>query len=212
MIGRLTGAMLECKPDHTVVDVGGVGYHVRIPLSTYYALCRSGDGARVSLHIHTHVREDTLQLFGFSTEAERTMFEQLLGISGIGPRVALAVLSGIGVDELVDSVERQDRARLQKIPGVGKKTAERVLLELSDRIRKAAGLGQPPAGADRLDAAGGPPQLPGSVMREEAVSALVNLGYTRDVADRSVERALRASEQPLSLESLLRAVLGGLSG
>ena len=133
MIGRLTGRVVECRPDHLVVDVNGVGYHLHIPLSTYYVVHRSAD-APVTLHVHTRAREDALQLYGFASTAERSMFETLTGISGVGPRLALAFLSGIGVEELYEAVYREDRTRLQKIPGVGRKTAERVLLELRDRL------------------------------------------------------------------------------
>lgn len=210
MIGRLTGRVVECRPDHVILDVSGVGYHLEIPLSTYYPLSETSAVA-ATLHVHTHVREDALKLYGFASSAEKETFELLIGISGIGPRVALAFLSGIGVDELHRSIHGQDRARLQKIPGVGKKTAERVLLELKDRLatpRKVSTGAEVPVGTDR--------PLTGHDLRlemhEDAVSALVNLGYTREAARRSVERAARASEDELNLEGLLRAALGSLSG
>jgi len=202
MIGRLTGRIVQRLPDLLLVDVGGVGYEVRIPLSTFYALAGDGGGP-VSLHVHTHVREDSLQLYGFASRAERGAFEQLIAISGVGPRLALGILSGIGVDELRAAVVGQDRDRLQRIPGVGKKTAERVLLELGDRI-----------GTGRWPGAGGPGSgppagtaAPGIV--SDATSALVNLGYTRAQAERAVTAAAEGPDAR-SLEALLKAALARL--
>ena len=194
MIGQLTGRLLDCAPDRALVDVGGVGYELRIPLSTYYALS-TGAGDTVRLHVHTHVREDALQLYGFAGREERAVFERLIAISGVGPKMALAILSGIGVDELQAAVHGQDRLRLEKIPGVGKKTAERLLLELRDKFRL------PAAGAAGVGS---------SDLRPDAVSALVNLGYTREVAGRAVDRALGGPERPGTLERVLRLALAGL--
>jgi Holliday junction DNA helicase RuvA len=203
MIGRLTGKILECTPGQVVLDVTGVGYEVQIPLSTFYALL-SGPGDTVDLRIHTHVREDALQLFGFASHEERAAFEVLIGTSGVGPRLALAILSGIGVPDLRTAVAQQDRARLQKIPGIGKKTAERLLLELRDRLN----LGDAPPGAET---AGPAAPAPGSDLVEDATSALVNLGYGEDVSRKAVERAVADSEaETPSLENVLRASLAGL--
>ncbi len=207
MIARLTGTIAECRPDHVLVDVHGVGYRLHIPLSTYYVLASAGS-APATLHVHTHVREDALQLYGFATAPERAVFEQLIAVSGVGPRLALAFLSGIGVDELRASVVGGDAARLQKIPGVGRKTAERVLVELRDKWgRRPPGAPEPPPaqgpeGADRAVVAVN--------LRTDAMSALVNLGYTADSARRAVDDAL-AGEADLNLESLLRRALGRLS-
>ncbi len=177
----------------------GVGYDVQIPLSTFYSLTRD-PGVIVSLHVHTHVREDALQLFGFATLEERATFEQLIGISGVGPKLALAILSGIGVNELRGAVRTQDRGRLQRIPGVGKKTAERLLLELKDKL----GI-EPVADGD-----GGARPEDGSGVRPDAISALMNLGYSRDMADRAVDRALADGGSAMPLEGVLRAALSGL--
>jgi Holliday junction DNA helicase RuvA len=193
MIGRLTGTVISCAPDRVLLDVAGVGYEVSIPLSTFYSLPRES-GARASLRIHTHVREDALQLYGFASHEERAAFELLIGISGVGPRMALGILSGIGAGELRTTVAQQDRARLQKIPGVGKKTAERLLLELRDKMEAAA-----PAAAGAAQS-----------LRPDAISALVNLGYSKDVAERAVDRALERPESGDDLEGLLRTALGGL--
>ena len=208
MIGRLTGQIVECRPDHVMLDVGGVGYYLEIPLSTYYPLCET-PRSTATLHVHTHVREDALKLYGFFTRDEKVTFELLIGISGIGPRVALAFLSGIGIDELRRAVHGQDRGRLQKIPGVGKKTAERVLLELKDR------LGAGPGSTDPQDHPGGGERLTTGhdrrvEMLEDAVSALVNLGYTHEAARKSVDKVAQAGDEQLTLEGLLRAALGGL--
>lgn len=201
MIGRLRGTVAACGPGHLLLDVGGVGYAVQIPLSTFYALSAEA-GAEAVLHVHTHVREDALQLFGFATLEERSAFELLIGISGVGPKLALAILSGIGVDELRQAVTQQDRPRLQQIPGVGKKTAERVLLELRDKM----------AVEDRAEARAGRAAGAGrdEEIREDALSALVNLGFTKEKATRAVDRALERLDDEPGLERLLKASLGRL--
>jgi Holliday junction DNA helicase RuvA len=210
MIGRLTGDVIECKPDHVMLDVAGVGYYLQIPLSTYYGLCEQPE-SRATLQVHTHVREDALSLFGFITQSEKETFELLIAISGIGPRVALAFLSGIGVDELHESIRVQDRARLQKIPGVGKKTAERVLLELKDRVAAGRRVEGDPGRAGDIE-------RPGTgrgervEIHEDAISALVNLGYAPEIARRAVDAAQPALTGEITLEGLLKAVLGRLAG
>jgi Holliday junction DNA helicase RuvA len=209
MIGRLTGQIVECRPDHVMLDVAGVGYYLEIPLSTYYPLCEASDST-ATLQVHTHVREDALKLYGFATSGEKETFELLIGISGIGPRVALAFLSGIGIEELRRAVHDQDRGRLQTIPGVGKKTAERVLLELKDRLGAGPGSADPQCHPD-----GGERPTRGHDRRvemlEDAVSALVNLGYTSEAARKSIDKVSKGSDEPLTLEGLLRAALGRLA-
>jgi Holliday junction DNA helicase RuvA len=208
VIGRLTGKVLECSPGEVLLDVAGVGYSLQIPLSTFYILAADGSsaGERVSLHVHTHVREDVLQLYGFADSRERAVFEQLIGISGVGPRLALAILSGIGVEDLEQAVESQDRARLESIPGVGRKTAERLLLELRDRMARTRTTGGKPT------APGGPPRAGGAPSRADALSVLVNLGYKRERAARAVDGALEALGPEAGLEALLRAALGRIVG
>jgi len=199
MIAFLTGRLLEKQPNRIVVDVGGVGYDVAVPLSTFYTL---GDaGAPVSLRIHTHVREEVIALYGFVTALELLLFERLIGVSGIGPKVALAVLSGIEPEELVRAVRTGDTARLTAIPGVGKKTAERIGLELKDRLPRAlvAATGAPAPG----DEAGGG-------LRDDLLSAMVNLGYQRAAAERAIDRAV-PSGTDRSFEDCLRAVLKSLT-
>ena len=190
MIAHLTGALLEKQLQRLIVDVGGVGYDVLVPLSTMYAI---GDpGSRVALRIHTHVREDALQLFGFATALEQTLFERLISISGIGPKVALAVLSGIEPAELTRAIRSSDIARLTRIPSVGKKTAERIIVELKDRL--------PETGAAE------PARAPGDDVRDDLLSALQNLGYQRSTVEKTVDKVL-ASAEDRSFEPLLRATL-----
>jgi Holliday junction DNA helicase RuvA len=176
MIGRLTGRLAAKAPDHVLLDVGGVGYLVHIPLSTFYELPDAEGPA--SLWVHTHVREDALALYGFLTERERTLFLLLLGVTGIGPRVALTVLSGIPPAELIDALRSQDVRRLVAIPGVGKKTAERMVLELAEKVASLPGEA--------------PPKAPAAVAADDVVSALVNLGYRKAEAERAVDAAARS--------------------
>ena len=196
MIARLAGTLLEKHVPHLLIDVHGVGYAVSVPLSTFYAV---GDpGASVVLRIHTHVREDALQLFGFATPLEQLLFERLIAVSGIGPKLALAVLSGIESGELVNAVRQNDVARLTRIPGVGRKTAERLTIELRDRLPDTTIV---PAD-DAVDA--------GSGLRDDVLSALTNLGYQRHSVEKAVDKALRAAPDA-SFEPVLRDVLRELS-
>lgn len=199
MIAQLRGTLLEKAPSRLVVDVAGVGYDVQVPLSTFYVL---GDpGGPVSLRIHTHVREDVIALYGFATSLEHDLFERLIAISGVGPKLALAVLSGIEPAELIRAVRVQDVARLTAIPGVGKKTAERISLELKDRL--PAGL--TPAGQPTPSAA------PGDQLRTDLLSALLNLGYQRPSAEKAIERATKdgASGFEQTLKQTLRLLMKG---
>ncbi len=179
MIAHLRGRVLEKHPNRLVVDVNGVGYDVFVPLSTFYGL---GDaGSEIVLRIHTHVREDALALYGFATTLEQDLFERLISISGIGPKLALAVLSGIEPLELMRAIERGDVARLTNIPGVGKKTSERIVLELKDRLPRVQ------AAAAAADATVAEP----STVRDDVLSALVNLGYHRPLAEKAVASAIK---------------------
>jgi Holliday junction DNA helicase RuvA len=180
VIAFLRGRILDKQPNRLTVDVNGVGYDVAVPLSTFYGLGEAG--AEVSLRVHTHVREDAIALFGFASRLEQELFERLIAISGIGPKVALAVLSGIEPAELTRAIERADLARLTAIPGVGKKTAERIVLELKDRLPRAP---VAPAAVGGVRDAG--------VLRDEVLSALVNLGYHRPLAEKAVESAVKAT-------------------
>jgi Holliday junction DNA helicase RuvA len=196
VIAHLTGTLVDKQPQRLVVDVGGVGYDVIVPLSTFYGL--GEPGSRVALRIHTHVREDALQLYGFATALEQSLFERLIAVSGIGPKVALAVLSGIEPVELMRAIRGADVARLTRIPGVGKKTAERVVLELKDRLPQAAA---EPAGQARE----------GDDLRADLLSALANLGYQRSAVEKTVDKVLGSTEDR-AFEPLLRKTLRTLMG
>jgi holliday junction DNA helicase RuvA len=188
MIGFLEGQLFDKTPGQVVLKVGGVGYQVFIPLSTFYALPEPP--AAVALLIHTHLREDALQLYGFVTQEEKDLFLQLLNIPRIGARTALNILSGINPDEFARALAQRDVKRLSGIPGIGKKSAERIVLELKDRL---------PPGSPRRPAA------PGDRLRDDALSALLNLGYSKTVAEQALEatRAQGAATQ----EELLRQSL-----
>ena len=204
MIALLHGKLASCNPDRVVLDVGGVGYDVAIPLSTFYRLREPGAGAdETSLHVHTHVREDAIQLFGFATEDERRVFGRLLAVSGVGPKMALAVLSGIGLDEFQAAIERGEPGRLEKIPGIGRKTAERILLELRAPQVARKGKGR------TIGPAQDPGRRPGT--RADAVSALTNLGYGDEAAETAVLRAWEGLglAEP-GLDVLLREALRSL--
>ena len=195
MIALLRGQVFEKHHNRLIVDVAGVGYDVQVPLSTFYT---AGDpGSEIALRIHTHVREDQLSLYGFATALELAMFERLIAVSGIGPKLALSVLSGIETRDLVSAIQRNDLGRLTGIPGVGKKTAERMCVELRDRLPKAM-------------AASDVPPSPGDALREDLVSALINLGYHRQAIDKSLDKlVIHAGEQ--RFEDVLRSALKDLS-
>jgi Holliday junction DNA helicase RuvA len=199
MIALLRGTLVEKNPSRLIVDVGGVGYDVLVPLSTFYVL--GEPGANVTLRIHTHVREEALALYGFATTLEQDLFERLISIGGVGPKLALAVLSGIEPAELVRAIRLQDVARLTAIPGIGKKTAERIGLELKDRL--------PPALQPADHAAPGP--APGDQLRADLLSALLNLGYPRPAAERAIDSTVKAGDTAFeqALRDVLRALMKG---
>lgn len=197
MIARLRGNLLEKGADRIVVDVGGVGYEVTIPFSTYYEL--PDVGQQVTLHIHTHVREDALSLFGFHTQKEKEIFQQLILIAGIGPRLAVTILSGLPIDELLQAIVAGDVARLCSIPGVGKKTAERVVLELRERL------------GSLVEGVPGGGQMVADPVARDVSSALINLGYPRSKAESVVSRLLREGTWD-SFEALLKGALKELAG
>lgn len=194
MIARLTGVLEEKTPEQLLVDVHGVGYQVFVSLQTFYRLPALHE--RVSLHIYTHLREDALQLFGFSDEKEKTSFLLLKGVSGIGPRLALNILSGIPVDELENALRASDVTRLVAVPGVGKKTAERLVIELREKVGSLE---------DGLPGVSGEQ----AAFSAEATSALVNLGYRRAEAEKAVREALRRGAG--SIADLIRDALRSLS-
>jgi len=197
MIGQLRGRLADKRPNQVLVDVGGVGYLVAVPLSTYAALGELH--TEVTLLIHTHVREDALSLYGFLSSREKHFFEMLLGASGVGPALALKILSGMSVEELVPAIRTGDVARLTRIPGVGRKTAERMVVELKDKLEAVVVVpGDKPAAASPAGA------------EADVVSALVNLGYEQRAAESAVAEAKRAGGAG-NFEKLLRSALQALS-
>lgn len=176
MIAHLRGKLMQKDPARVIIDVNGVGYEVSVPLTTFTVL--PGTGSEVSIDIHTHVREDTIALYGFSTRRERNIFEKLMTISGIGPKLAVTILSGGSVDDLVGAIKRGDLPRLTAIQGVGRKTAERIILELKDKFQDFAEAPARPA------------------VETDVLSALENLGYNRAVAENALRRAVDGDRDP----------------
>ena len=195
MIAHLRGKLLSKKPNRVIIETGGVGYEVSIPVSTFYEL--GEEGSEVSLRVFTHVREDALSLYGFRTDQEKKLFERLIAVAGVGPKLAITILSGLEMDELVPAIRKGDIARLLRMPGVGKKTAERLVVELRDKLMdlESAAEKPEPAPATDLDRA-----------EEDALSALVNLGYARGAAETAVREAHAASPNG-DFEQLLRSSL-----
>ena len=200
MIAHLTGLLLTKSTQSLIIDAGGIGYEVIVPLSTFYAL--PGEDERVNLHVYTHVREDALLLFGFNTRLEKNLFLMLIGVSGIGPKLAVNILSGIGPDELQEAMARGDALRLQSIPGVGKKTAERIVLELKDRAMKSLG--------DREISPVSPMDERQKELLDDALSALTNLGYQAKSARKALEM-IHLSQSDISLETLIKEALKKLA-
>lgn len=196
MIGRLSGTVLEKRPDRALVDASGVGYELHVPLGTFASL--PGVGERASLHVHTHVREDAILLFGFATAEEKALFEKLITVAGIGPKLALSVLSGLPLPELVGAIAAQNVKRLSSIPGVGKKLAERLGLELKDKVAGIVPTSPSSASASVAE--------PGGLL-EDAVGALLNLGYRKPQAEAAVKAASDAvgtGDLPALLSAALR--------
>jgi Holliday junction DNA helicase RuvA len=197
MIAHLRGRLLSKHPNQAVVEAGGVGYDVYISVPTFSEL--PAVGSEVALFIHTHVREDALALYGFLRPAEKKLFERLIGVTGIGPKLAITILSGMAADEMVAALRGGDAARLTRIPGIGKKTAERMVLELRDKLEGLAAA-----------AAGGAPPDGVTPVAEDVLSALLNLGYSRPAAERAITAASK-NGKPESFEALFRDALAALS-
>jgi Holliday junction DNA helicase RuvA len=200
MIAFLTGRLAFKAPTHLTLDVQGVGYEVHIPLSTYYALPNLDDVT--ALNIHTHLREDAIQLFGFLSQSEKDSFLLLTSVSGIGPKLALSVLSSLSVTDLVHAIQAEDVEKLATVPGIGKKSAGRIALELKDKVGKIHG---PHPRATAADA----PEPDGPY--EDALSALVNLGYRAQDAKEALKRVTKASTESLALKELIRRGLKELA-
>lgn len=200
MIGRLTGILLEKQPPHVLVDVQGVGYELDAPMSTFYKLPSLGD--KVTLHTHMVVREDAQLLYAFADKRERELFRELIRLNGVGPKLALALMSGLDVDELIRAVQAQDTSALVRVPGVGKKTAERLLIELRDRFKAWDIL---PGSFKPLT--GGTTAAAPVSHSADAVSALISLGYKPQEASRAIATV---EEEGLSSEELIRRALKGI--
>jgi holliday junction DNA helicase RuvA len=199
MIAHLRGKLLSKHPSRAVVETGGVGYEVNISVPTFSEL--PANGSEVALHIHTHVREDLLALYGFLRPAEKQLFEKLITVSGIGPKLAVTILSGMAADEMAAAIRGNDVARLTRIPGIGKKTAERMVLELRDKLPPAAGTSS--AAMPVMNAT-----------EEDVLSALVNLGYQRASAEKALANVVKSvgkGEKAGSFDTLFREALAGLS-
>jgi holliday junction DNA helicase RuvA len=196
MIAFLRGRLIAKTPNRAIVECGGVGYDATISVATFTSL--PVEGAEARLHIYTHVREDQIALFGFAEPNEKRMFEKLLTISGIGPKLAITVLSGIDTDRLVTAIRASDHASLTRIPGVGKKTAERVVLELKDKLEDMA----------VAPAAGAGPSL--GPVADDVLSAMVNLGYARPVAQKAIETAQGKNAGAVEFEGLFRAAMAAV--
>jgi len=198
MIAQLTGTLALRSPERLIIDVNGVGYLVHSPLSTFYSLPETG--GRVTLRIHTHMSEQALKLFGFLTQEELSLFETLIGVNKVGPKLALAILSGMPPADLTVAIQNNDLARLSKIPGIGKKTAERLIIEIRDKLPKVE------AGAES-DAQ----WLEGNAALDDALSALINLGYKKNDAQKALKHVSENNKDSMPLEDLIKDSLNLLS-
>ncbi|MCP9494225.1 MAG: Holliday junction branch migration protein RuvA [Pyrinomonadaceae bacterium MAG19_C2-C3] len=204
MIAHLTGNLLTKHATSVIIDTNGVGYEVTIPVSTFFDIGEAG--AKVSLLIYTHVREDALQLYGFRTGRERELFLLLIGITGIGPKLAITMLSGMNADEIITAIRTNNLIRLTSIPGVGKKTAERLVIELRDKMTNLSS----PA-MDEALATGATPQPSEDLMRSDTLSALINLGYQKAAAEKAITQAMQESGDQITIDAILRRALRLLS-
>jgi len=205
MIAHLSGTLFSKQATSVIVDVGGVGYEVTIPLSTFYDL--EDTGKPVQLRIYTHVREDTLQLYGFKTIRERELFLKIISVSGIGPKLGITLMSGMSADEMIESIRTNNLARLTLIPGIGRKTAERLVIELREKM---AALATGAVEDDGQKVQTGPAPTSEEGVRSDALSALLNLGYQRGPAEKAIEAVMRESPE-LSVETVLRSSLRKLA-
>lgn len=201
MIAMISGKIVYKGISHVVIDAQGVGYRVFIPLTTFYVLPENGHD--VTLHIHTHVKQDGINLFGFYTIQERDIFELMLTVSGIGPKMSINILSGISVSELLNAISKGDLKKLISIPGLGKKTAERLILELKEKVIKRMIIEETPEGTDR--------QREKDIIKEDALSALVNLGYKNNIAQDALDKVMNELTTDLAMEQILKRTLKILS-
>ena len=202
MIALISGKIVHKGISHVIVDVHGVGYRIFIPLTTFYELPEAGQV--ITLHVHTNVKQDAINLFGFYTVQERDLFQLMISVSGIGPKMSMNILSGISAQELLRAISGGNVGKLVNIPGVGKKMAERLILELKEKVIKKMMIEEMPAADDQHQA--------GEIIIEDALSALVNLGYKSNVAKDALDKVLQASEEELVMDQLLKKTLKILAG
>jgi len=202
MIALISGKIVHKGISHVIVDVHGVGYRIFIPLTTFYELPEAGQV--ITLHVHTNVKQDAINLFGFYTVQERDLFQLMISVSGIGPKMSMNILSGISAQELLRAISGGNVGKLVNIPGVGKKMAERLILELKEKVIKKMMIEEMPAADDQHQA--------GEIIIEDALSALVNLGYKSNVAKDALDKVLQASEEELGMDQLLKKTLKNLAG
>jgi Holliday junction DNA helicase RuvA len=202
MIALISGKIVYKGISHVIVDVQGVGYRVFIPLTTFYELPETGEP--ITLHIHTNVKQDAINLFGFYTIQERDLFQLMISVSGIGPKMSMNILSGISAQELLGAISGGNVGKLIRIPGVGKKMAERLILELKEKVVKKMMMEESPEVGlqNRMD----------DMIAEDVLSALVNLGYKNNIAKDALDRALRSSEEKMEMDKLLKKTLKFLAG
>jgi len=202
MIALISGKIVYKGISHVIVDVQGVGYRVFIPLTTFYELPEAGQ--IITLHVHTNVKQDAINLFGFYTVQERDLFQLMISVSGIGPKMSMNILSGISAQELLRAISGGNVEKLVNIPGVGKKMAERLILELKEKVIKKMIQEETPAADDQHKA--------NEIIMEDALSALVNLGYKSNVAKDALDKALRSSDEEIGMDTLLKKTLKILAG
>lgn len=202
MIALICGKIAYKGISSIVVDANGVGYRIFIPLTTFYELPEAGE--QVILHVHTHVKQDAINLFGFYTVQERDLFQLMISVSGIGPKIAMNIISGITAGDLLQAISRGDLGKLVSIPGVGRKMAERLILELKEKVIKKMTMEQIPAADDQHKA--------GEMIKEDVLSALVNLGYKNNAAKDALDKVVQVSKEDLTLDQLLKKTLKILAG
>ncbi|HPD56218.1 MAG TPA: Holliday junction branch migration protein RuvA [Smithellaceae bacterium] len=202
MIALISGKVVHKGITHVIVDTHGVGYRVFIPLTTFYELPDTGQN--ITLHVYTHVKQDGINLFGFYTPQEKDVFELMLGVSGIGPKMSLNILSGISVQELLKAISDGDVKKLVSIPGLGKKTAERLILELKEKIIKKIAAEETAPGMEK--------QISRDMIREDVLSALINLGYKNSIAQQALERVMNDEHQEMAMDKILKKTLKILWG
>ena len=202
MIALINGKIAYKGISSIVVDANGVGYRIFIPLTTFYELPEAGNP--VTLHVHTHVKQDAINLFGFYTIQERDLFQLMISVSGIGPKIAMNILSGIAANDLLQAISRGDLGKLISIPGVGRKMAERLILELKEKVIKKMTIEQIPVADDQYKA--------NEMIKEDVLSALVNLGYKNNTAKDAVDKVMQVSKEDMTLDQLLKKTLKILAG